>query len=861
MPATARSPLSRFAPPLIAIVLTALPALADRPSLVNTRIGSPFGANGHSSTLDGRVFVGNVREDAATTTTTWLARVFRPEAVAYDAEGKPDFGRAFSSGRSIDVHGGENALAFCFKDPAVPYTMSGGLAVYTPYVFDSQMFNGPNRFRRRTADLRVSRPFTVDADISSFGTGPLEYLTTTGGAALRGIEPTLTADGRLLLFQGGPANDGTIDHLMYTYNPTPCAASGWSAPRPLSMMWNDPNPDLKRYPLSWQRLKAATGEEFGDTTRGPLIHAAYPWVDHEGRNVLYAAVPYTDGARREAMSLVGADTGYAAYHIDGSINTDRSDMPHLFYSSPMWNLEQERHPLQNFPAGSSNESRYLPVTKTHDVLALFGSNTADYNEVDVGEILNPFYLLFLPMNELVRRDGTYDLSRTPDLAGRFFTGTLGGTAQIGAQNAVTQSHSGSLWDAHGKGKALVLPGGGALLVGLSDPGGTVPGVGKPVTGFTLQLVLKPDADINRGCSGNPYRYVLAKDGGLDLIYEADDTLQLSMQLNGRRLRLGRSPSLPRGQWTHVAYTWDGTSGAFGEYLNGVATGRALPVERGTFKLGTGTLAIGANAAISRDACPSAGEGSFRGAIDEVQLFTHARSGRSICLGTHGVACKPEAIRDTPSAGQFALSQQHPRCSSQAALGTLACNTALHRVCAQRGAIDALSSTTNLAETVKQLVGNRPPISLLGVPAQVSGGDVRVACGPILHQSLAVTYAELMRKHDGCTDERAASSTACAAAVHRFCGDLGWSTGQIFEMTSRPWVGCFNSGLIEDVGKDKVGPASDAGRFDSADSRLEVSRYCQSRGYGAGVLQELGGGTLMHVHCFQPAATATWKLVP
>ncbi|WP_235216811.1 hypothetical protein [Archangium violaceum] len=214
------------------------------------------------------------------------------------------------------------------------------------------MFNGPNRFRRRTADVRVSQPFTVQAEIASFSTGPLEELKTVSGAPIMGIEPTMTSDGRLLLFQGGPLNNGAIDYLMYSYNPTPCAATGWSEPRPLSMMFNDTTPGIKRYPMAWQRMKAATGEAFGDTVAGGnLIRAAYPWVDHEGRNVLYAAVGFTGaaGGRREAMSLIGADTGWIAHHIDGSLNTDRQDIAHLFYSGPMWNFEQERA-LAELPA-------------------------------------------------------------------------------------------------------------------------------------------------------------------------------------------------------------------------------------------------------------------------------------------------------------------------------------------------------------------------------------------------------------------------------------------------------------------------------------------------------------------------------
>ncbi|WP_224247845.1 LamG domain-containing protein [Hyalangium gracile] len=849
--------------PLLGLLLA--PGEADavpRPQLVNTRISTPFGANGHSSTIDGRVFIGNVREDQVTTTTTWRARVFRPEAVTYDAEGKPGFASAFSTGKTLDVKNGENALAFCFTQPAQPYTLSSGVAIYQPFLFDSQMYNGPNIFRRRTVDIRVSQPFTPQAEIASFTTGALETLTTVTGAHIRGIEPTMTSDGRLLIYQGGPDNNGVIDHLMYSYNPTPCASTGWSTPRPVSAMFSDPNTALKRYPLAWQRMKAATGEEFGDTAATGLIRGAYPWVDHEGRNLLYAAVRYTDGARREAISLIGSETGWAAYHIDGSLNTDRLDRGHLFYSGPMWNFEQERHPSQNFPPGSSNETKYLPVTKTHDVLALFGSNTADYNEVDIGELLNPFQVLFLPMNELVTRTGDYDVTRTPDLSGRFFTGTVTGTAQISDKNNVTQPASGSLWQPQGKGKALVLPGGGALTVNLADASGTTPGIGAPVKGFTVQLAVRPDAAINQGCTtGNPYRYLLQKRGTLDLIYEANDTVQMSFQINGQRVRLGRSPVLPKGVWTHLAYTWDGTTGQFAEYVNGVETGRVLPTAPGTFQLGTGVLSIGAGVTLDTQACPANGEGSFKGFIDEVRFFAHTRSNRSVCMSTLGADCKEAAIQEEPTLGQFVMSHQFPGCNSVSALGSQACAAAMHRVCAQRGADDALSSATNFYETLQQVIGNRPPISLVGVPSSATATEVNVACAPIQHESLAVTFEELARKHSGCADERSISSTHCTAAARRWCTSLGWTTGQIFEMTSRPWVGCFNSGLRQNVPWSQLGPASSTGNFAAAASRLEVSAWCQTRGYGAGVVQEIPSATEALVHCFQPSVTRPWRFMP
>ncbi|NBC44014.1 LamG domain-containing protein [Corallococcus exiguus] len=833
-----------------------------RPSLVNTRIGTPFGANGHSSTVDGRIFVGNIGEDHATTTTTWIARVFRPEAVTYDSAGKPSFAGTFSAGKTVTVRNGENALAFCFTNPAQPYALSSGVAVYQPFLFDSMMFNGDNVFRRRTTDIRVSQPFTTAADIASFSTGPLETLRTVTGATIRGIEPTMTSDGRLIIYQGAPANTGGIDHMMYAYNPTPCAATGWSNPRPLSMMFNDTNAGVKSYPLAWKRLKAATGEDFGDTTSGALVRGAYAWVDHEGRNLVYIAVTYTDGARREAVSLVGADTNWTAYHIDGAINTDRMDIAHLFYSGPMWNFEQERLPSQSFPPGQSNAAHYLPVTKTHDVLALFGSNTADYNEVDLGELMDPFHLLFLPMNELVTRAGAYDLTRTPDLSGRFFTGTLVGGASISPGNALTRSSPDSLWQPHGKGKALVVPGGSALAVNLADPSSTVPGVGAFVRGLSVEFAVRPDADIQQGCTtGNPYRYLMHKSGGLDIIYEASNQPQFSLVVNGQRVRLGGGPVLPVGQWSHLAYTWDGTTGVFQEYLNGVPTNRALPVAPGTARLGTGTLYIGAGANLDTQRCPANGEGSFRGAIDEVRIFTHARSNRSICMTAHGANCREEAIQHTPSAGQFVMSSQAPACNGTSALNSAACLSAMHRACAQRGAGDAMASSTNTWDTIMQLVSNRPPISLAGVPVASTATDLTVACAPIQHESVAVTFEELTRIHAGCTDERGVTSTHCTAAAHRFCNGQGWTTGQVFEVTSRPWVGCFNSGLRTDVEKSVLGPVSNLGDYTAPGSRLEVSQWCRTQGYGAGVVQEIPSATKAHVHCFQPAVTASWRYLP
>ncbi len=830
----------------------------QRPSLVNTNISTPFSANGHSMSIDGRLILGRVTDG-------WRFRVMKPESITYSAEGQPNFNSAFSSGKTLTLNGGENASAMCFPDPTKPYTMNAqGRAVYTPWIFDSRMGSDPGptdhkHFRRRTSKVEVSSPFTKNADVNSATLGSIQYLSDKNGKRIKGIELTMTADGRLLVFQGHPTDDDKIDYLMYSYNPNACAQTGWSVPRPVSTMFSDPEPGLDRYPLSGKPLFAATGEPFASATGTVTnqIRGAYPWIDPEGRDLLYMAVKHDGGGRREAATLLGADTGFRAYNIDGGINEQRQGKSRLFYSSPMWVLERERAPMMSWPPDTSNENRYLPVTKNHDVIPFFGSNTLDYNEVDIGDLSDPYHVLFLPMNEMVTRGGDYALSQTPDLSGGFRTGFLEGNAKFTTNNVAAKSSSGSLFEAHAKGRSLDLVGGGALRVPLSGAGTTGIGVGSK--GFSIQLVIKPGANINVGCSGNPWRYLVYKsDGtnGLDMVYEPDNTVQMSFRIGGTRVRLGRSAPLPKNKWTHVAYSWDGVSGEFSEYINGVATNRTMPNAKGDFKLGEGDLFIGAGSPINTQACPSSG-GSFVGGIDEVRLFSHARSARSVCLTSMGANCIGEAIKNDPTPVQRVMNQQQPECNGSGKLGSAACTSAMHRLCAQQGASAALDSAQNLSNTVTQLVSERPPVAMAGVVASYTTTNATVACTPIEHENQAVTYQELNRHHSGCTDD----ASNCDTAAHRFCDDLGWDTGIVFERTTRPWVNCFNAGKIISVAKTSLVSACQQNNWTSASCQVSMNQACKAQGYDAGVLQEVTGGTMAQIHCFDAAAMPVWTYAP
>jgi hypothetical protein len=99
------------------------------------------------------------------------------------------------------------------------------------------------------------------------------------------------------------------------------------------------------------------------------------------------------------------------------------------------------------------------------------------------------------------------------------------------------------------------------------------------------------------------------------------------------------------------------------------------------------------------------------------------------------------------------------------------------------------------------------------------------------------------------------------ASHRFCNSIDWTTGFLFESTSRAWVGCFDSDFVADVPVAQLGPVSATLDFAATQSRLEVSAWCMFRGYEGGVFQEVVQGNLAEVHCFRSPAVVQWNFQP
>src|SRR5262249_54760966 len=99
---------------------------------------------------------------------------------------------------------------------------------------DYRTAGGPTMGQRRAHGV-VSQPGPPNAAIQKAEMlSPFALLTSTNGQPLRGLEPTLTFDGHLFIWQGSPNNDGSIDRIVYSFNQNPGQTGGWSVPRSIT---------------------------------------------------------------------------------------------------------------------------------------------------------------------------------------------------------------------------------------------------------------------------------------------------------------------------------------------------------------------------------------------------------------------------------------------------------------------------------------------------------------------------------------------------------------------------------------------------------------------------------------------------
>lgn len=583
---------------LVAIVLIC--AAASAHAVTSTRsVPSSFGGNGHNASFDGRVLV-------ARTSAGWVIHLLRPEAITYAADGLPDATGPMLSPPFLVLPGAEileNALAICEPNPArTPFRCdeagnasgAGPFDCYDVWILDSDAITpaaeGGFRMRRRHLLLWIADPQTSTASVHK-----AELATTLeslGPTPIMGIEPTVTADGKLMVWQGAPANDGAIDTLMYSVNDVACAASGWSVPKPISSMATDVRV-VGKYPIAERALRSADGQTL---PAGTAVYGAYPWLMPGGDAIIFAASnmpcrsdndPAGCGPRRNSMAVVGYPTNWGVAIIDGGINPAADDVVRLFFSSPG---------PKTFAA--------LPVTAGLDVWPLFGTNTSNYVELVFDDGLDGSYAGLWHFNENVTAGGALDLTHVPDVSGYFNTGELLGGLEVSkVNNGVV-------------GRALVLDGVDDRVK--VDQSITL----EPRNGITISMYLNPantpDCDAN-----NNYRLVLAKGnietGSYTVVLEESLAMQFRFNVDGEQRSLV-TPPIPVGEWTHVSCEYDGVSGMAGCWLDDVEVTTQL-LGQGALTASGAPLTIGAPG--PRALCPN-GDGAFAGAIDEFAISRYAR---------------------------------------------------------------------------------------------------------------------------------------------------------------------------------------------------------------------------------------------
>jgi hypothetical protein len=561
-------------------------------------VPTPLGGNGHNVSFDGRIFI--VRQGADDASGGWFLYVLRPERVHYAPGGVPVLtDGAFSPpGHVQPVEYGENALAICEENAdSTPYrcddagnrTDGGAFECYDFVIIDSDASGPPNELRRRRLKVWIANPGTGDAAMHRHEwSGGIEILRNTASRVLRGIEPTVTRDGRLLVWQGHPNNDGTIDILMYATNDTPCGASGWSGPHVVSHMHRDPRV-MGNYRLGERQLRAADGTPFADNA---LVHGAYPWIFPNGDAITFTAAPMPCrgpedpggcGPRRNALSVIGYPTNFGVAHIDGEVNPSTEDNVRLFFSSP-----------------GPGAFEQLPVTGGTDVWPFFGSNTQNYTELVFDDGLDGAYAAVLHMNESINAAGELDFTRTPDTSGYFNTGNVRGAVFPAANNGLF-------------GKALVFGGDGDHV--------EVPHNSSldPVNSISVEMWIRPSAPVD--CDGNNnYRMLLGKgdlgSGSYSIVFEEGERFQARVRAGGVMRSIVSDRGIPVGEWSHVGFTYDGTTGAMRFYVNGEVAGEASYAPA-TLSGSSAPLRIGGPGG-ARSMCPN-GDGAFQGDIDEVRI--------------------------------------------------------------------------------------------------------------------------------------------------------------------------------------------------------------------------------------------------
>jgi cytochrome c peroxidase len=485
-------------------------------------------------------------------------------------------------------------IASLVPDPAVPENpyrsnisgekqSTGAYLCYKAWMFTTRHGTDGTRSYLGLLPLTivVRNPYSEQAEIQSIrSTARFQPLTDVSGTPLYGIEPTLTFDSKLLVFQN--MSGSATGHLYYAYNQTAGGARGWTTPRQVTRMIDELEL-RKRYPMARYRMRDARGSAY-DTLRG-----AYPWISLDGTDLFFTATANDDRARRAGQSAVGASTKGLIRLLDGGLNINRrgkirTNINSLGRTPGRWS------PLE------FADSKVLPLTDKTFTYMLFSSANSQYFESSFEETMVGNYDLYLDMTEGLTRGGDYDTSVTQDASGHFHPGRLNSSAMFTeAAYAGWRSPAGCtpnpslppskdpcktctdsycpLKDPRDSlsnlfsGQPIYFRGDGAVTVPAAS---TAPdfnhvilqGARAMTVSFAVLPKMTPASALK----------VIEKNGTFQLHFSAGGILRATVLVadagRTRSLSLALPSPLPSNQWSHVAMTYDTHNGALRLYLNG-----------------------------------------------------------------------------------------------------------------------------------------------------------------------------------------------------------------------------------------------------------------------------------------------------
>jgi len=574
----------------VLLVLICLGAASTWAATSTRVVPTPVQANGFAFSPDGRIVMGSGGLNGSS---GWFVSVVRLESIGF-VSSLPEFS-AFLAMPPVPVQAqtnAENTFAFCEDSPQPVHCNVDNTAnpagvhdCHFLWVFDSPERNAPNVMRRRRLGVRVNDPRTTAANVGTYlWLDPITPVQPT----LRGVEPTTTKDGRLMIWQGNPANDGTIDSLVYSFNASPCALTGWSPPRSITVMASDPLV-AGRYRLAEQPLRGADGSLYAV---GAPFPGARPFLFPGGEALGFTAIttqcqpgggPVGCGSRSAGLSIIGAPTKWQLALVDGELNPDADST------------------LRPFTVTASPQRPHFP-SSPGDAAPVFG-NMGSYAEI-LFDDAPPGAVGVWHFNELITTAGTIDRTRTPDSSGLALTGSVQGGASF------PQVNNGRI------GKALRFDG----LSGRVEVAHVA--ALEPTNAITIELSVKPA--VTPDCDGNDNaRVLVAKPGSYAL--QLEDNLTVSgtvLVAGGATYRLNSRARVALGLWSTVAFQYDAATGSLSLVFNGAEVARANSPPASLAGAGA-PLSFGSRG--PRAACPS-GDGAYDGELDEAAVFSAWRFG-------------------------------------------------------------------------------------------------------------------------------------------------------------------------------------------------------------------------------------------